>query len=79
MSLQIADRAVIDKVELLAKRTGLSQAAVLERALDHLINESAHTQSTAERMTALLAQMDRIPDRADAIDPLQWDAHGLPQ
>lgn len=79
MPLQIADRAVIDKVELLAKRTGLSQTAVLERAHDQLINESAPTQSIAERMIALLALIDRIPDRAVAIDPLQWDAHGLPQ
>jgi antitoxin VapB len=79
MSLQIADQAVIDKVELLAKRTGLSKTAVVERALDHLINESAHAQSTAERMSMLLAQLDRIPDRSDAIDPLQWNPHGLPQ
>jgi antitoxin VapB len=79
MPLQIADRAVIDKVELLARRTGLSQTAVLERALDRLINESAQMLSNAEHLTALLAQIDRIPDRADAIDPVQWVAHGLPQ
>jgi antitoxin VapB len=39
------------------------------------------TQSTREhdRIAALLDQMDRVPDRADAIDPLQWDAAGLPR
>jgi antitoxin VapB len=30
-------------------------------------------------MAALFAQLDRIPDRADAFDPLQWDAQGLPE
>jgi antitoxin VapB len=29
-------------------------------------------------MAALLAQLDQIPDRADAFDPLAWDAAGLP-
>jgi antitoxin VapB len=29
-------------------------------------------------MAALLAQLDRIPDRADAFDPLPWDPQGLP-
>lgn len=31
-----------------------------------------------ERLAALLAQLDRIPDRPDAADPLPWDEHGLP-
>jgi antitoxin VapB len=30
-------------------------------------------------MAALLAQLDRVPDRPDAFDPLEWDAHGLPK
>jgi antitoxin VapB len=30
------------------------------------------------RHIALLAQLDRIPDRPDATDPLPWDKHGLP-
>jgi hypothetical protein len=29
-------------------------------------------------MAALLAQLDQIPDRVDAFDPLAWDAAGLP-
>ena len=28
---------------------------------------------------ALLAQMDKVPELPDAFDPLQWDAHGLPE
>jgi antitoxin VapB len=31
------------------------------------------------RVAALLAQLDRIPDRADAFDPMQWDERGLPR
>jgi antitoxin VapB len=30
-------------------------------------------------MGALLAQLDRIPDRSDASDPLEWDDQGLPK
>jgi antitoxin VapB len=79
MALQIANPAVVSKVERLAKRTGLSKTALVERAIDRLSSETADTTKVAERMTALLAQLDRIPDRADAADPLQWDGHGLPR
>ena len=29
------------------------------------------------RLAALLAQLDRVPERADALEPLQWDENGL--
>jgi len=29
-------------------------------------------------MAAILAQLDRMPDRTDPFDPLVWDARGLP-
>jgi len=78
MALQIANPVVVAKVERLAKATGLTKTAVVERALDCL---AAETQSVAApgRMAVLLAQLDRIPDRADAFDPLEWDDHGLPK
>jgi len=78
MALQIANPVVVAKVERLARATGLSKIAVVEKATDRLAGE---TQSTASpgRMAALLAQLDRIPDRADAFDPLEWDAEGLPR
>ena len=79
MALQIANPVVVGKVERLAKSTGLSKTAVVERALDRLISETAGGSDMGGRMTALLAQLDRIPDRADAFDPLQWDAQGLPE
>ncbi len=82
MALQIANPAVVSKVERLAKRTGLSKTAVVDRALDRLIDEIGETPDAtdqAARFVALLAQLDRIPDRADAFDPLAWDERGLPR
>jgi antitoxin VapB len=77
MALQIANPVVVDKVEKLAKATGLSKTALVERAVDLLLRESRPVSS--DRLQALLAQLDRVPDRADAHDPLQWDELGLPQ
>ncbi len=79
MALQIAKPSVVSKVERLAKRTGLSKTAVVERAVDRLLNETAQPSKQAARLTALLAQLDRIPDRSDASNPLEWDEHGLPK
>lgn len=79
MALQIANPAVVGKVERLAKATGLSKTAVVERAVDRLISDTTGRTHVADRMTALLAQLDRIPDRADAFDPLSWDERGLPK
>lgn len=79
MALQIANAAVVGKVERLAKATGLSKTAVVERAVDRLIGETTGTSSGAAQMAALLAQLDRIPDRADAFDALDWDEQGLPK
>lgn len=78
MALQIANPVVVAKVERLARATGLTKTAVVERAIDRLASE---TRAAADpgRMAALLAQLDRVPDRADAFDPMEWDAHGLPK
>jgi len=78
MALQIANPVVVAKVERLARATGLSKTAVVEKAIDRLAGETQGTASPG-RMAALLAQLDRIPDRADAFDPLEWDAEGLPR
>jgi antitoxin VapB len=78
MALQIANPVVIGKVERIAKATGLSKTAVVDKALDRLLGETLSKSDGTNRMAALLAQLDRIPDRADAYDPLKWDGHGLP-
>ena len=79
MALQIANPVVVAKVERLARATGLSKTAVVEKAIDRLAGETAAAADPTERMSALLSQLDRIADRPDAFDPLQWDARGLPQ
>jgi antitoxin VapB len=78
MALQIANPVVVAKVERLARATGLTKTAVVERAIDRLAGET-QTASDPGRLAALLAQLDRVPDRADAFDPLEWDAQGLPK
>lgn len=82
MALQIANPAVVDKIERLASLTGLAKTAAVEIAVDPLLMEaekSSAQERRAGRISALLKQFDRIPDRADARDPLEWDAHGLPK
>ena len=79
MPLRIANPSVVSKVERLAKSTGLSKAALVERAVDRLLQETTRRAGQADRMAALLAQLDRIPERSDAADPLAWVEHGLPK
>ncbi len=79
MALQIANPVVVGKVERLAKATGLSKTAVVERALDRLLGETMVKNDGDKRVAALLAQLDRVPERADAFDPMAWDERGLPK
>lgn len=78
MALQIANPVVIEKVERVARATGLNKTAVVDKALDLLANAALEPSDQGARFEALLAQMDRVPERADACDPLHWDEHGLP-
>ena len=79
MALQIANPTVVAKVERLAKATGLTKTAVVERAIDRLAAETQGAVDPGRRMATLLAQLDQVPDRPDAFDPLRWDDHGLPE
>jgi antitoxin VapB len=78
MALQIANPVVVAKVERLARATGLTKTAIVERAIDQLASKT-RMASDPGRMAALLAQLDRVADRADAFDPLEWDSAGLPK
>ncbi|MBK5257114.1 MAG: type II toxin-antitoxin system VapB family antitoxin [Vicinamibacteria bacterium] len=79
MALQIANSVVVGKVERLARAMGMSKTAVVERAVDRLLSETAAGGDRPGRLAALLAQFDRIPERKDAFNPLEWDEHGLPR
>jgi len=78
MALQIANPVVVAKVDRLARATGMSKTAVVERAIDRMASETQGLADTG-RMAALLAQLDQVPDRPDAFDPLAWDEQGLPK
>ena len=72
---------VVRKIETLARATGLTKTAAVEKAVDRLLAEQNldRTADAWERLDALLAQMDQIPDLPNAFDPLEWDEHGLPR
>jgi antitoxin VapB len=81
MALQIANPAVVAKIERLAKATGLTKTAAVERAVEALLQQEPpnQTEDIRRNMRAILAQIDRTPDLPAPSDPLQWDAHGLPR
>jgi antitoxin VapB len=81
MALQIANPVVVRKIETLARATGLSKTAAVEKAVDRLLAEQKIDRAADpwERLDALLAQMDQIPDLPNAYDPLDWDELGLPR
>ena len=77
--LQIANPTVIRKVEQLAHVMGLTKTAAVERAVDALLRELSAAAPIADRFAATLAQLDRILDRTDAHNPIEWDEQGLPR
>lgn len=80
MALQIANPTVVAKIERLARATGLSKTAAVERAVDRLMAEAASDEADPmARFRATLAQLDQVPDRPDAADPPLWDEAGLPR
>ncbi|MGE0664982.1 MAG: type II toxin-antitoxin system VapB family antitoxin [Sphingomonadales bacterium] len=79
MPIQIANPVVVEKIERLANETGLTKTAAVEKAVDALLNDKdARKENLRRRVKAVLAEIDSIPDRADAFDPLEWDENGLP-
>ena len=82
MSIQIANPTVVKKIERLAAKRGLTKTAAVEQAVDAAL-ASEPDKATGDdfevRIRALLAQMDQIPERPDAFDPLEWDEFGLPK
>jgi antitoxin VapB len=81
MALHIANPAIVRKIEAVARATGLSKTAAVEKAVDRLLAEHALGEAGDlwARFDDVLAQIDRIPDLPDGFDPLEWDEHGLPR
>ena len=79
MAVHIASPTVIAKIEALARATGLSKTAAVEKAVDRLLAEQQADNAVWRQFDALLAQLDQIPDLPNPHDPLEWDEHGLPQ
>jgi antitoxin VapB len=81
MALQIANPAVVAKIERLAKASGLTKTAAVEKAVDALLEQETPNQvdDIRRRMRAILGQIDRTPDLPVPFDPLEWDDHGLPR
>jgi antitoxin VapB len=81
MPIRIASPVVVAKLERLAAATGLTRTAAVERAVDVMLANRANASDDDfdTRASAILAQLDRIPDRANAAEPIGWDEHGLPR
>ena len=62
--------------------SGISKA--VEKTIDALgqpfvlTEPDRYRDKSHARALTLLAQLDRIPDRADSFDPLAWDEQGSP-
>jgi antitoxin VapB len=61
--------------------TGLSKTGAVEKAVDTLLRQQGVEEADDlwRRFDAILDQIDRIPDATEAIEPLEWDEHGLPK
>lgn len=81
MPVQIANPQVVAKIERICAMTGLGKTAVVDAALDRMLADigSRGVDDAWQGIDAVLAQFDRVPDRPDAFDPLDWDEHGLPR
>ena len=79
--MQIANPVVVGKIERLARATGLTKTAAVERAVEALLrnHDPDQARDMRRRMDAILAQIDRIADLPEPFEPLDWDESGLPR
>lgn len=71
-------RAAAEGEEVIIANRGkaLVKLVKVESAPERTDEERADIE---RRFASLLAAMDRIPERPDAFDPLEWDERGLPK
>ena len=68
MALNITNPVVVSKVERLARATGLSKTAAVERAFDQLLRETVGADNGSAGVMASLAQLDRFSSPATLED-----------
>ncbi len=80
MSVQIANPTVIAKIERLARATGQGKTAAVEAALDKMLAELGEVDAPEVWSTfdAIVAQLHRLPARADTFEAVAFDENGLP-
>ena len=78
MSVRITNPAVIAKIERLALATGRGETAAVEAALDRMLAQLADVDIPQVWSTfdATVAQLHRLPPRADAFEPVAFDELG---
>jgi antitoxin VapB len=81
MALQIANPAVVDKIHELARVTGMTKTAAVEKAVDEMLKGTQGIDRTTERarMHSLLAQFDRTRPNPQSVEAITWDEFGLPK
>ncbi len=81
MSVQIADRQVIEKIERLSRLTGLGQTVTVEAAVDRMLTELEGDESSDPwaGVDAIVAQLHLIPLRSDNFEAVEHDDMGLPK
>jgi antitoxin VapB len=83
MALQIANPAVVEKNHELARVTGTTKTAAVEKAVDEILKVrkvAIGIDRTTERarMHSLLAQFDRTRPNPQSVEAITWDEFGLP-
>ena len=79
MTIQIASPELVEKIERLAKLTGMTETSAVERAVDLLLSQQSADDEEWRRFDAILEQFDRLPKSERPFDPLEWDEQGLPR
>jgi antitoxin VapB len=78
--IQIANPAVVARIEELAARTGLGKTGAVSAAVDRMLGElAAGPRDPWTGLHAIVAQMRRVPARPDAFEAVPYDEAGLPR
>jgi antitoxin VapB len=75
MSVRISNPAVITNIERLALATGQGKTAIVEAAIDRMLADLGEVDAPRVWSTfdAIVAQLHRLPPRADAFEAMAFD------